>query len=455
MSPFDMPEEHLQYNHEAECSVIGAVLMQGPDAFDAASLDASDFYVALHQVLWVELQKLVLAGKHVDLVSLMEAMRGAEIDWATVNEMTGIGYVSPRAVARHGEIIRGYAKDRALQAAAREVAGIAADDSATVEQRVGQAVATLEAVIEERVEQDARPVADFAADFIDRLQALADGEQISARPTHIPGLDRLLAGGLRDEQLVIVAARPSVGKSSFAQQLALAGAQDGIPAAFFGMEMTSRELTSRTVANVGRVPLSEIKTGQLTGDSWERVTEGVEALRTLPLWLYDQPAMTLAEVASKARKLVRKHKVKLLVVDYLQLMKGSSRKGQERRVELEEITRGMKQLAKQLGITVVLLSQLNRAVEQRTNPRPVMSDLKECGAIEEDADVILALWTHRKGEEGAGDLKGCAALKNRDGQTGEVSLHFAGQYQRWSESTESLNAPVAKAATTARSRGMD
>lgn len=455
MNPHDLPEEQLSYSHEAECSVIGAVLLHGPDAFDAAGLAAADFFAPLHQQLWSELSTLVLAGKHVDVVALMEPMRGMDVDWTYVNGMTDVGHIGSRAVARHAEIVRGYAKVRALQAAARGVVDIAGDDSVTVEQRVGLAVASLEAVIEEKVEQEVRPVADFAADFIDRLQALADGELVAARPTHIPGLDRLLAGGLRDEQLVIVAARPSVGKSSLAQQLALSSGQDGVPAAFFGMEMTSRELTNRTVANLGRVPLSEIKTGKLTGDGWNRVTEGVEALRTLPLYLYDQPAMTLAEVASKTRKLVRKHGVKLIVVDYLQLMKGSGRKNQERRVELEEITRGMKQLAKQLGITVVLLSQLNRAVEQRTNPRPIMSDLKECGAIEEDADVILALWTHRKGEEGAGDLKGCAVLKNRDGQTGEVALHFAGKYQRWTESTESLNAPVAKAAPAPRSRGMD
>jgi replicative DNA helicase len=455
MNQYDMPEEQMQYSHEAECSVIGAVLMQGSDAFDSACLDSDHFYLSLHQLLWTELKNLVLAGKHVDLISLMEVMRGADVDWAGVNEMTGIGYMSARAVSRHGEIIRGHAKARALKSAARAVVGIAADESSSIEQRVSQAVAELEAVIEEKVEQEVRPVADFATDFIDRLQSLADGETVAARPTHIPTLDKLLAGGLRDEQLVIVAARPSVGKSSFAQQLELTCAQDGIPAAFFGMEMTSREITNRTVANLGRVPLSGIKTGQLDNEGWDRVIEGVEALRTLPLWLYDQPAMTLTEVASKTRKLVRKSGVKLVVVDYLQLMKGSNRKGQDRRVELEEITRGMKQLAKQLGITVVLLSQLNRAVEQRSNPRPVMSDLKECGAIEEDADVILALWTHSKGEEGTGDLKGCAVLKNRDGQTGEVALHFDGQYQRWTESTASLNAPLTKPAAKPAGRGMD
>lgn len=436
MNPNDLPTEEFSYSHEAECSVLGAVLSAGPDAYDAANLTASMFFQPLHQVLWAELEALVLAGKHVDVVALMERMRGAEVDWSYVHGLTS-SYVSVRAAKGHAKIVRDYAQARALQKAARTVVELAADESITIEQRVGQSVGALEAVVEEKSDRDVLPIGDFAPDFIDRLQAMADGDFIPARATSLPTLDRFLSGGLRDEQLVIVAARPSVGKSSFAQQLALSSARDGVPSAFFGMEMTSRELTNRTVANLGRVGLGGLKTGKLERDEWERVTDGVEALRGLPLYLYDQPAMTLAEVASKARRVVRKHGVKLIVIDYLQLMKGSGARA-ERRTELEEITRGSKQLAKQLGITVVLLSQLNREVEKRTNPRPVMADLKECGAIEEDADVILALWTHRKGGEGEPEIKGCAALKNRDGQTGEVALHFEGKYQRWTESTESL-----------------
>ena len=450
----------LPYSHEAEAAVIGAALAQGPVAVDAAELLATDFHDPLHQQLWAVILRLVGAGKHIDVVALIDEMRGQEVDWAYVQSMASdAGFMRTKAIAERAGVIRDHAKARALLAVGRSVAEMVADADLTVEQRVSQAVTALEAVVEERTSSDVQHVSAFAADFIDRLMALSDGERQAARPTHIPTLDRMLAGGLRDEQLVIVAARPSVGKSSFAQQLVISAAQDGIPAAFFGMEMTSRELTNRTVSNLGRVPLGGIKTGQLSereGD-WGRVTEAVEALRTLPMYLYDQPAMTLGEVAGKARKLVRQHKIKLLVVDYLQLMKGSSRKGEaQRRVELEEITRGMKQLAKQLGITVVLLSQLNREVEKRTNPRPVMSDLKECGAIEEDADVILALWTHKKGAEGESDIKGCAVLKNRDGQTGEAALHFEGKYQRWSESTESLNAPAKSDTPPQRySRGMD
>ena len=444
MNVFDLPTEELSYSSEAEQSVIGAVLMNGPDAFDAANLRADDFFHPLHQELWNELAKLVMSGKSVGVIELMESMRGSSVDWVYVNNMTG-SYSSMRAIRSHADVILRHAKARALTSAARDVVGFAADESVTIEQRVSQSVSALEAVIEEKTEKDVRPVYDFAVDFIDRLQMMADGELQAAQPTHIPTLDSLLAGGTRDGQLIIIAARPSVGKSSFAQQLALTSAKDEIPAAFFGMEMTSRELTNRTVANLGRVSLKSLKTGKMAEEEWTRVSEGVEALRSLPLYLYDQPGMTLAEVGSKVRKIVRKFGVKLVVVDYLQLMKGSGIRG-ERRVELEEITRGLKQLAKQMEIRIVLLSQLNREVEKRTNPRPQMSDLKECGAIEEDADVVIGLWTHRKGEEGEASIKGAIVLKNRDGETGEVALHFDGPYQRWSESTESLNAPAKKVA---------
>lgn len=445
MNPMDFPQEQLRYSHEAEGSLIGALLMHGPQAYDAVSglVSKDSFFDALHQSLWGEAEKLVLAGKHVDVLALMDAMRGADVDWAYVNQLTH-GYSSQRTWARDAEIIAGYARQRQLELVTDRAAKMARDESISLEQRVSRAVMDLEQVLEQRnAAVEAVPVSTFSVDLLSRLMDLADGKVQPGRLTHIPTLDAKLAGGFRDGQLVIIAARPSVGKSSLAQQIALTHAQDGIPSAFFGMEMSNIELTNRTVANIGRVGIGGLKTGRLEDHEWSRVTEAVERLSSLPLLLLDQPSMTLGDVSSQARKLVRKHKVKTLVVDYLQLMRGPSGKDRDRRVELEEITRGMKQLAKQLGITIFLLSQLNRSVEQRTNPRPVMSDLKECGAIEEDADVILALWTARKGD--GSDLKGCAILKNRDGETGDVALHFEGPYQRWTESTESLRTATAPA----------
>lgn len=445
MNPMDFPVEQARYSHEAECTLIGAVLLKGAQAYDAVGsiVGTESFYDPLHSQLWANCEKLVLAGRHIDLIALMEEMRGTEVDWAYVNSFTQ-AVITLRGVVRHAEIVASYAKQRSLESVADEVRELVRDEAVAIEQRVSKAVLALEAVIQERSSSEAAPVGDFAEGLINRLQELADGTVQPGRPTRIPSLDEKLCGGFRDGQLVIVAARPSVGKSSLAQQIALTHAQDGIPSAFFGMEMTNAELTNRTVANVGRVSLGGLKTGRLEQHEWARVTEAVEKMRGLPLYLLEKPSMSLGDVSSHARKLVRRFGVKTLIVDYLQLMKGPMRsRDRERRVELEEITRGLKQLAKQLGITIFLLSQLNRAVEQRTNPRPVMSDLKECGAIEEDADVILTLWTHKKGD--GSDLKGCGILKNRDGETGEVPLHFHGPYQRWSESTESLHSSVVKA----------
>lgn len=426
--------------HQAESEVIGSVITFGPAAYDAAAqyISSDSFSDPLHQQLWSVAERLILKGEDVGLVPLMHILQGQDIDWGHVNAMAD-GVLSARSAGSRAQIVAAAASERAIRKAAAQVKSIAEDeDEGTVSQRVARSVELLEAVADVRLRQDPRPVADFAADFLDRLSALAEGKTESGRATGIPRLDKMLSGGLRDGQLVIVAARPSVGKSSFAQQLAMTHASSGYGSGFFGMEMTSAELTNRTVANLGRVSLSNIKTGNLSTEQWQRVVEGVENLRSLPLYLYDQPAMTLAEVGAKARLLVRRYGVKTLVVDYLQLMKGGNDRN-DRRVQLEEITRGLKQLAKQLGITVVLLSQLNRQIEQRTNPRPILSDLKECGAIEEDADIVLALWTHVKSDIGL-DIKGLAVLKNRDGETGEVALHFNGPHQHWTESTESLQA---------------
>lgn len=453
MNAYDLPPDQIRYSHEAEASLIGAVLIHGPDAYDAANslVTADSFYDPLHRLLWSNCEKLVLAGKHVDVVALIESMRGIDVDWRYVNELTN-QHLPRRTWTRNAEIVSGYAQQRALEEAADVIRDLVRDETAPAAQRVSQSVALLEKVVEAKSTAEPLPVSDFALSFIDRVQNRADGVTQAGRPTNIPRLDRLMPNGLGDGKLVVIAARPSVGKSSFAQQIALTHAQAGVPAAFLGMEMENDEVTDRTVANIGRVRLSAIQTGRLSPEEWDQSVEAVERLRSLPLYLYDVPGLTLADVASKARSLVRKYGIKTLVVDYLQLMQGDPKK--DRRFQLEEITRGLKRLAKQLGITVILLSQLNRDVEKRTDPRPLMSDLKECGAIEEDADVILFLWDHRKGEDGAPSIKGCALGKNRGGAKGEVALHFEGQYQRWSESTESLKAPTKQAQAPQR-RGMD
>jgi replicative DNA helicase len=193
------------------------------------------------------------------------------------------------------------------------------------------------------------------------------------------------------------------------------------------------------VANVGRVRLDGIVDGKLQGDEWSRVTEAIELMRGLPLFFDEQPALSLSDIVSRARVLKRKHNLKVLAIDYLQLC-SSGKTGDSRHHQIEEISRGLKSLSKQLDIAIVTLSQLNREVEKRASGRPVLSDLKESGAIEEDADAVLMLWRHKVGD--FAQVMGCAVPKNRQGRVGEVALHFEGRFQQWSESTESLEAPA-------------
>jgi replicative DNA helicase len=302
--------------------------------------------------------------------------------------------------------------------------------------RIGAAQAKLELLQEVTSKSEPEPVSNFVVSVLDRIQALADGEIEPGIPTGIADLDRLLSGGLRGGKQIIIAARPSVGKSSLSEQLCLNLATRGIPAAMFSQEMTKDELTDRAVCNLGRIDLGRYLTGKLQDDEWSRLSDAVEMIRDLPFYLDDQPQLTLQTISAKARMLKRKHGIKLLVLDYIQLC-GTTNPKASRHHQLEELSRGLKSLAKLLDISIVTLSQLNREVEKRPGGRPIMADLKESGAIEEDADIVGLMWKHSVGEEH--NVVGLELAKNRQGRTGQLALHFQGSMQRWGQSTESLD----------------
>lgn len=440
MEPGEFRGNLLEVDLQAEQNILGVMMRDGAPAYDmvASVLRVDCFREDLHQILWTTMEAMVLAGEDIDPIVVMKKLEGG----------TDLGYLNSLVqeagpidgIKRHANIIANSAAYRRLVQAAH-LAKLDVDDfSLTIEERAARAASRYEAATADRSSSEPRLIADFAEDFCTELEDLADGKVELGRETGIPRLDEILSGGWYPGQLVVIAARPSVGKSSFAQQLALNQASKGYAAGFIGMEMSEKELVRRTVANLGRVPLRGLKTGKLSPDDWGRVTEGVGRLSDLPFLLEFRPGATLAEIVTRARKMVRKHALKFLVVDYLQLMTGTNER-QDRRMQLQEITRSLKQLAGQLGITVVLLSQLNRDVEKRADPRPGLADLKECGAIEEDADVVLALWDHRKGGIDEPSIKGLRAIKGRDIGQSELALHFEGKFQRWTESTESLSAP--------------
>lgn len=443
MHPHDLPEELLLWSPEAEAGVIGALLSVGAEAYDLVAdlLRPDSFAAGMYTDAFSTAEQLILAGKPVDVVSVFEAMRGKDDPAELLNELNRctLCYVGLRVLRQHAEIVAERASARALQRAAREIQGIAADESLAIGERISTAQTTLEKVAQPAAKSEPKCVDAFVTGFIDRLQDIADGKVQPGIPTQIPTLDHMLGGGLKGGKQIIVAARPSVGKSSLAQQLCLNVAQQGHAAAMFSMEMGCAELTDRTVANLGRIRLDAIGNGKLDEGEWSRVSEAIESMRALPLFFDEQPALSLSDIVSRARALKRKHNLKLLAIDYLQLC-SSGKVGDSRHHQIEEISRGLKALAKQLDIAIVTLSQLNREVEKRTGGRPVLSDLKESGAIEEDADVVLMLWRHKVGQ--SANTIGCAVPKNRQGRVGEFALHFEGPHQRWTESTESLAPPM-------------
>lgn len=444
MNMHDLPEELMHWSPEAEAGVIGGLLETGAQAYDAVSdvVKSASFAAAVYAQAFEAIEKLVLAGKPVDVVSVYEAMRSSD-QGELLGQLHGCtsAYVGQRVLRQHAEIVAEKSVARELHRAAVEIRGIAADESMSVGDRIVSAQSALEKVAQPNAKTEPLCVDHFVHSFIDRLQDMADGKIEPGIPTQIPSLDRMLNGGLKGGKQIIIAARPSVGKSSLAQQICLNVAKQGHAAAMFSMEMGCAELTDRTVANLGRVRLDAIGSGKLNDSEWTRVTDAVEAVRGLPMFFDEQPALSLGDIVARARLLKRKHNLKLLAIDYLQLC-SSGKSGDSRHHQIEEISRGLKSLSKQLDITVLTLSQLNREVEKRVGGRPVLSDLKESGAIEEDADAVLMLWRHKVGE--SANVIGCAVPKNRQGRVGELALHFEGAYQQWTESTESLSAPAPK-----------
>jgi replicative DNA helicase len=290
------------------------------------------------------------------------------------------------------------------------------------------------------VGQQARSATEIALARLDHWEALAAGKARSGWPTHHTRLNGML-GGLRPGALYYFAARPAVGKSSFALELA---ARSGLKSLFLSLEMAADELIDRAVAGLGRVAYSALQTGRLRddgggGSDWGRVAEAVGSPGMRLLFIDDQPALTLSQIRAKAKSVPG---LQLLVLDYLQLCSGSAGPGANRNAEIEQISRGLKALAKELGIAVVALSQLNRGVEARTDKRPMLADLRDSGSIEQDADSVLMLWTARELPDGQ-RVVGLSVAKNRHGRTGTLALRFDGEHQSWAESDDDLTPSAA------------
>ena len=302
-----------------------------------------------------------------------------------------------------------------------------------VDDVVDRAQAAVFDVVEGRTTEDYHRLSTLLGPTMDEIEASENrGEGLTGTPTGFADLDAL-TNGLHAGQLIVVAARPGIGKSTVALDFArAAGVQHQVPSVFFSLEMGRNEITMRLLSAETRVPLQHMRTGQMTTDDWSRLTRRIGELETAPLFIDDSPNLTLMEIRAKARRLKQQHGLGLVVVDYLQLMT-SGRQVESRQQEVSEFSRSLKLLAKELEVPVVALSQLNRGPEQRTDKKPLLSDLRESGAIEQDADMVILL--HREDayepespRAGEADL---IVAKHRNGPTRTVTVAFQGHYSRF------------------------
>lgn len=425
------------HNEEAEQSVLGGLLLDNR-AWDRVGdlLTADSFYAHRHRLVFEAIAGLVNACKPADVVTVNAELRIAkqsDVDLAYLNALAQ-SVPSAANVRRYAEIVAERHLEREMIATADEVATLAWQGEGTAQQKLDRA-ATLFLKLEAKRNRASaiRPLSELVVERMDHLSALHEGaEEAQAWSTPLPALNRFLAGGMRPGRVYVVAARPSIGKSAFAQTLAVQFAVSGLPVLFLSQEMPSTQLADRIIAQLCAVDFGHLQTASLSDHEWGGVSYGVETASKLPFFVDDTPALTIGQIRAKARQV---KDLRVLVVDYLQLTASTPNpRGQSNRnSEIEEVSRGLKQLAKELGIAVVLLSQLNREVEKRPGKKPTVADLRDSGAIEQDADTVLLLWPLAHSPQEGITMIGVDVAKNRDGPKGEFPTTFQGRLMRWGE----------------------
>jgi len=432
---------------EAEQSLLGGLLLDN-HAFDkiADLVTAEDFYRDDHRRIFRHVSRLIEAGKPADMVTVGESVESSEDkDKTGGNAYLGsLAQNTPSAlnIRRYAELVRERSVQRRLIQVATEIAETALGPSG---KDVGQLLDEAESRILEVGEKGQRgtqgfeeiqPVLARVFERIDHLYHQENKSDVTGLPTGFADLDEKTAG-LQQGDLIIVAGRPSMGKTAFALNVAEHVALgSGVPVAIFSMEMGATQLAMRLLGSIARVDQHKMRTGRLSDEEWSRLSTAMGKLHEAPIFIDETAALNSLELRARARRINRQcGKLGLVMVDYLQLMSAAS-EGENRATEISEISRSLKALAKELGCPVVALSQLNRALETRNDKRPMMSDLRESGAIEQDADVILFIYRDEVYYPEKPESKGTAEViigKQRNGPIGKVDLTFLGEHTRFED----------------------
>ncbi len=430
---------------EAEQSVLGALLLEN-QSWDRVGdiITADDFYRREHRLIFNAISSLCSENDPADVLTVssflektgeLEAAGGlAYLGSLANNTPSAANIVAYAAIVRENSIMR-------------ELAHAASEINNTAYSPEGRSAAELLDYAEKRIfdiserghrRGEFQPLNILLGKAVDRIdQLFRSKSSITGVPTGFTDLDEMTSG-LQPSDLVIIAGRPSMGKTSLAMNIAEnAAVGHKLPVAVFSMEMPGTQLALRMMASLGRINAHRVRTGKLDDDDWPRLTSAVSLLNEAPIFIDDSPALTPMELRSRARRLKREHGLGLIIIDYLQLMQSSDRNEENRATEVSNITRALKGLAKEMDVPVIAMSQLNRSVESRPDKRPVMSDLRESGAIEQDADVILFIYRDEVYNKDS-PVKGTAEIiigKQRNGPIGEVRLTFLGEYTRFENYT--------------------
>ena len=430
---------------EAEQSVLGGLLLDNQSWDRIADIvTADDFYRREHRLIFNAISALCGESSPADVVTVSEWLeRSGEIEPAG-----GLAYIGSLAnntpsaanIVAYAAIVRENSVMRELVRAASDIGNLVYSPD-------GRSATELLDIAEKRIfdinekghrRGEFQPLNTLLSKAVDRIDQLFRSQSsITGVATGFNDLDDMTSG-LQPSDLVIIAGRPSMGKTSLAMNMAEnAAVGHKIPVAVFSMEMPGTQLALRMMASLGRINAHRVRTGKLDDDDWPRLTSAVSLLNEAPIFIDDTPALTPMELRARARRLKREHGLGLIIIDYLQLMQSTERNEENRATEISNITRALKGLAKELDVPVIAMSQLNRSVESRQDKKPVMSDLRESGAIEQDADVILFIYRDEVYNKES-PVKGTADIiiaKQRNGPIGEVRLTFLGEYTRFENYT--------------------
>ncbi len=431
----------LPNNIEAEAGLLGGLLVDKEALIKVADIvNPDDFYVERNRIIYGAILDLYEARHPIDLLTLSNRLEEVK----ELNRIGGSTYLTelieqvPTAahVTHYAEIVSHKATLRRLIDAANTIAGLGYNENDQVDGLLDKAEQTLFNVSQKNLKQNFIPISSVLAESFDRLDELhKDKQSLRGVPTGFKNLDATLAG-LQKSDLVILAARPSMGKTTLALNIAQhVATKEGIPVGIFSLEMGKDQLIDRLLASESGIEAWKLRNGHLEDADFPKINEAMATLSEAPIYIDDSPMTNVMEMRTKARRLQSEHDLGLIVVDYLQLISGRNSSGSDSRVqEVAEISRGLKSLARELNTPVLALSQLSRSVESRTPPIPQLSDLRESGSIEQDADVVMFIYRDEYYKREESEEPGIAQVliqKHRNGPTGKVELFFHPEHMQF------------------------